>query len=650
MKRSKGRSAGREDAIVLLCVHGVGQSLDRQWIAPWREALTGIFAQDFPGREVRVEAADYHDLFDDSFSEDDLDPIEYARALVSLGWSGFQHGLPEVFRTSRGIDSLSETLKWTAGMVVRWTSNADLRTELRDHLAASIDAHQPHAILAHSLGSLIAYDTFFYNGGLVADRSFVSFGSQIGNPFVRNVYHGRLKGLPTARRWFHLYNPEDDVFTAQIRLHGADVRRAGPHGEVNFKQIATPFDNPDPLDHAVVSRGPGTVGYLDHYATRRIVWPEIAGRSRASTRLNRSVRRLMRKALDDNKVLPDHRALLIGVDRYAHPSIRPLDGCVNDTFLVSSVLQELGMPVQNIRLLHNERATASAIRDRLEWLLDDFDPGEFRTLYFSGHGHRLESYGVGEIADRLDECLCPHDYDFTTSTAIIDDFIHDLYAQLPYDSQFVIGLDCCHSGGMSRSGQASVRGITSPLDIAHRGLEWIWDAEKSQGRWSPRTPPSDPRAAATTSPRDAAEARKRFLLDARVTLPPGCDAEAFIGKNRSLRRIGRALSLRASPESGAVAPSRKADATGPYLPVILQACAEDDVALEHTDGATVQGAFTFALVRALRAHFVAHRSLDWRRLQEETTAELDRLRYPQRPQFLYAEGQRKMLFGEQTSR
>ena len=55
------------------------------------------------------------------------------------------------------------------------------------------------------------------------------------------------------------------------------------------------------------------------------------------------------------------RALLFGIDAYAN--IRTLDGCVNDSHLVRSVLVErFGFPEANITQLLDDQATREAMR------------------------------------------------------------------------------------------------------------------------------------------------------------------------------------------------------------------------------------------------------------------------------------------------
>ena len=98
----------------------------------------------------------------------------------------------------------------------------------RQRVYDSILEHQPDVILAHSLGSLITYNAFAHGDAksqeladILGRAHYVTFGSQIGNPFViRNLTNGRIHPLD-VEFWYHLYNVHDDVFTAPIRLPDA---------------------------------------------------------------------------------------------------------------------------------------------------------------------------------------------------------------------------------------------------------------------------------------------------------------------------------------------------------------------------------------------------------------------------------------------
>ncbi|PMZ30456.1 hypothetical protein C1X25_36485, partial [Pseudomonas sp. GW247-3R2A] len=81
----------------------------------------------------------------------------------------------------------------------------------------------------------------------------------------------------------------------------------------------------------------------------------------------------------------------------------------------------------DIRVVLDDRATAAGIRDRLHWLLDDAQAGDRRVLFYSGHGAQIPNANATGEADRIDECLCPWDFDWTPAHAIVDNDFRDLY-------------------------------------------------------------------------------------------------------------------------------------------------------------------------------------------------------------------------------
>ena len=66
------------------------------------------------------------------------------------------------------------------------------------------------------------------------------------------------------------------------------------------------------------------------------------------------------------------------------------------------------------------------------------------------------------------------------------------------------------------------------------------------------------------------------------------------------------------------------------LPLILEACAENESALEYRHGVTSYGAFTYSLALNLRRY----KRLSFDRLVRATTSQLARLGYDQKPQLL----------------
>jgi hypothetical protein len=464
-------------------------------------------------------------------------------------------------------------------MVVQWVDDDTLRRQTRKRLETDVDAFEPDVVLAHSLGSLVAYDAFSLKEGRarLRGRSLVTFGSQIGNAFVRGSFGGRIRALE-ADHWFHLFNDEDAAFTSRIRL--ADER---------FREVDTFFDVDGMLDHEAEE-------YLAHPSAVSSVWRELAAPARGMRALRGAVR-----AVGSVGKRTERRALLVGIDEY--PDEKDwLAGCKNDVFLMSSLLQETGFDPEDIRVVLDKRATASAIRSRLEWLLDGTRDGDERFFFYSGHGAQIPAYGIDETVDGVDECLVPYDFDWSLERAVVDDQFRDLYAQLPYDSRFVAVLDCCHSGGMHRDGGPRVRGLSPPDDIRHRELRWHAEREM----WTERELPEETRDLA-----------KR---------------EEFTGVSGAKRRLGRAVSLRTIPDREFDREREERGHYGPYFPIILQACQEAQLASEYRHGVVSYGAFTYSLVKSLRRRRTERKPVTFRGLVRIVQNELEALGYEQVPQ------------------
>lgn len=452
-------------------------------------------------------------------------------------------------------------------------------------MLAKIKAGNYDVVCAHSLGSLICYDTFLRDPKAIRERYFVSFGSKIGNPFVRNVFAGRLEPLAGTKMWFHLFNPEDRVFTADIRL------AAG-----NFEEIGTAFDVPnDMLNH-------DATWYLSHRNAQATVWRDISG-ARIARVLSRSM-----KTFHALSAKPTRRALLVGINAYPDAANR-LEGCVNEVFLMSSVLQESGFESGEIRVVLNDRATTANLHDRLHWLLDGVRAGDERVLFYSGQGAQMPVYGASDEVDHMDECVVPFDFDWTAQHALTDKQFVNFYSQLPYESYFAAILDCCHSGGMTREGGGRVRGITPPDDIRHRALRWNAELQMWEDRPLPSPNPS--------------------LMKNKA-------GESYLGASGARYRIGRAIGLRALPQKQYDAVRRATKHNGPYLPVIMEACQENPLSYEYRHGVQSYGAFTFSLPATLRASRSRNRNPTFIQLMDAVDERLRRFQYDQTPSLVGA--------------
>jgi metacaspase-1 len=566
----------------VLFVHGVShvEVADPDWVNEW----LGVVAPEMPGTNVVPGHVDYDDLFDFPLSAATI-----ARAMWELTKSGVNSELSKLGNRLGGLfgrrrdllGNLTNLVGWTAGMVVQWAGDPDLRKRCRDRVRAAMTQFQPDVVCAHSLGSLICYDTFVQPEcrDSIEGKVFVTLGSQIGNDFVTGTFAGRID-LPQARAWYHFFNAHDWVFTAPLEPPSA-----------NFLQVETDFTDP-PLNHNALK-------YLGHPNARAQAWAALAGPAprRALT--------LGVKASAQAQA-SDRRALLVGINEYPDPANR-LAGCVNDVYLMSAVLQERGFQPDDIRVVLDERATAEGIRQRLQWLLDDVRAGDERFFFYSGHGAQLPGYGFEGKPDRLHSCLVPCDFAWTGETAITDDQFDNYYSQLPYEARFIIVLDCCYSGGMVRAGGARVRGLDPPDDVRHRMLRWDWEREM----WLPRE-----------------------LVLPNPDLAEQPDSAAYVGRSGAERRLGRAIGLRTLPQREYNRVRRRLGHEGPYLPLIYEACQADQFSYEYEHGVTSYGAFTYTLSRVLRQYRTAARPITFTQLLNEARTTLHDLNYDQVPTLL----------------
>lgn len=519
---------------LVLCVHGIGRhEMDGEWTREWATALeTALAGAGCPPPKLVFIG------LDDIFADYPLSAAQFSEAMrfFATNWLGY-HGSRS---STRGVlDSAEDWFEWTPGMIAEWASNDELRARVRERVLSAIEAYAPDVVVAHSLGSLAAYDAL---SRVDAEQSpakeahLITIGSQIGHPAIGFRWAGRVP-MPSVGAWTNIHNRADPVFSRPIRVahsrfQNIDVRRF--EGKPGLEQHAAA---------AYLSSG--------HLAAE--VWRTILS--------DADFRRGFPSVLRETAHRPA-KALLVGINEYANPRLN-LEGCVNDVFLASEVLQErFGYDPNQVRLLTDRRATAANIRERLEWLLGDVREDDRRVLYFSGHGARIPAYDALEEIDGEDECLVSHDFDWNDlSTAILDDEFLELYSGLPYSSRFVTVFDCCHSGGMARAGGVNVRGLTPPDDVRHRLMA------ARGGRWLPRFE------------------RQRYDLrgDHRVGSFLGSASRLRPRSSREFQEIRQAMGH-----------------AGPYLPILLYACSESEFAYEYRDGSRPHGAFTYALMKWIR--------------------------------------------------
>jgi hypothetical protein len=574
-------------ATKILCVHGIGHAeQDPHWNLPWIDVITDAFKRCNNPEPPEFEVVAYDHLFENA----SLNPAEYLEALGELLASAALHSIagPSTARAFGPPDLGKYAGRWFAGMVVQWVVDAKLREECRAAVSAQIDRFQPDIICAHSLGTLLCYDLFTFDnvgGQKINSRTFISFGSQIGNVFVKaKAWGGRVRTI-AAKHWYHLFNHQDPAFTAEIQEPGV----------VNFLEVFTD----SPAGHSATAQG-ADPGYLDHPNTFASVWQPLA-RPRMLENLTRTLALPVMAAQHP----PSHRALLVGINAYHDPA-NQLNGCVNDTYLVSEVLQENGFAPENIRLLTEERATRDAILERIHWLLDDVADASYRVLYYSGHGVQIPGYGANQQVDHLEDGLVPADFDWVKLNAITDRDLLDVYSQLPYGTRFIAIFDCCYAGGLIKSMHSRTRTLSVPADIRHRIQQW----NPARRSW---------------------EARKL------VSLASGMDEaarESYSGLRGTTYKLGRSMPLRRLDDADYNKVRDLRSHKGPFLPVVLEACRENQLSYEYTNGSTTNGAFTYSLVHEYRAAARRKAPTSFVELTRKIGSQIKKLGYDEEPQII----------------
>lgn len=134
------------------------------------------------------------------------------------------------------------------------------------------------------------------------------------------------------------------------------------------------------------------------------------------------------------------RALVIGIDQYAHTS--PLEFAVSDADeFRQTLIDSLGFAADDITYLADETATRQAIlRAFLRFAHEDIDVDERLVVFYAGHGH-TRTGSRGEIG-----YLVPHDADMADFSTFIrwDEFTRN--SELVRAKHILFIMDACYGG------------------------------------------------------------------------------------------------------------------------------------------------------------------------------------------------------------
>ncbi|MES3003241.1 MAG: caspase family protein [Pseudomonadota bacterium] len=154
----------------------------------------------------------------------------------------------------------------------------------------------------------------------------------------------------------------------------------------------------------------------------------------------------------------NRHALIIGVSRYADPSIPELPGARVDRESATQMAQAMQVPLANTRYLQDGQATAAGIRAAIAELDRNVQGGDRVFIHYSGHGTRFNDPAAGGCVEAL---LA---YDGGQQGTITNREMTELLAPLiaKTDKIFVM-FDACFSGGLIQPAARS-RGLANAND------------------------------------------------------------------------------------------------------------------------------------------------------------------------------------------
>ncbi|HEY9885818.1 MAG TPA: caspase family protein, partial [Vampirovibrionales bacterium] len=248
-----------------------------------------------------------------------------------------------------------------------WLENKTLREKASKALDNYLNKEKFDLVITEGVFSLIAYDylrsIFSSDNEAFKKKDFeniqlITLENPIGHSEIKQHFGGRIEKLPVSR-WVNLLSTAPCSLSSSLNLPQAfnffEQTINGKHSEY----LQTADLNSFELLQALFSS-----------KTLNYVWTEILTTLQSIQGITKSNKSQNKDSKESNfgfviKKIATQKALLVGIDNYPHLSER-LNGCVNDVYLMSSLLQELGFENgREIRVILNERATTSNILKNL---------------------------------------------------------------------------------------------------------------------------------------------------------------------------------------------------------------------------------------------------------------------------------------------
>lgn len=167
---------------------------------------------------------------------------------------------------------------------------------------------------------------------------------------------------------------------------------------------------------------------------------------------------------------PDRWAVVIGIADYKgrgsdlwHPD--------EDAEEMKKELLEVGYSDENIKILLNRNAKASAIVSAVDWLIANEKAGDEVVFFYSGHGYRApdnEGWDNDVESDGYDELIVTHDL-----YGLPDGWFRQKFAAIE-STKFALMFGSCHSGGMFDDNN-DLQGTGRVIASACKADQYGWD-------------------------------------------------------------------------------------------------------------------------------------------------------------------------------
>jgi len=152
-------------------------------------------------------------------------------------------------------------------------------------------------------------------------------------------------------------------------------------------------------------------------------------------------------------------ALLVGINEYNHPTIKNLQGCVNDVQNIKKLLTSgnFNQLEPEVNVLVDADATHKGIIDAFRMnLRDKVKSGDIAFFQYSGHGSRQLSAPEFRqfFSEPFDETIVCYDSRHTGGYDLADKELAVLISEtVQKGAEMIVMLDCCHSGSGTRSAE-----------------------------------------------------------------------------------------------------------------------------------------------------------------------------------------------------